>query len=341
MSSIPGLTNQIQGLIQTLPFREDMKRIANQLGLTLFEILVAITILSFMMLGVIQFSQTSLDTSERVSREDAEAFQIETAMSRLEWDGSQVYSPLYFDHKMFPEQMSDREREAFAQIAPNWERNERFKNPSYMGLPIPLVFSEDKTTLSFFSASNRRKRINSKQSNFNWVKYSLEQNDLEEDTISNNTAQDAEPTLMLVRQIQNTDIYNPRRLDWSDTKRQILHRKITSLTFEFWDPKQFKWQTNLRVINNGRFIIHGLKATVEYLDADNVPITIERIFRPLYPEFTPENVYTFLNKKITPNNNSQGGQGGTEESENPASGDQQGGQIEGGTQQGGQTGGEQ
>lgn len=283
-----------------------MKKIGlkNQFGLSLIEVLIAIALLSFMMLGVLQFTQSSFDTSERVTREDAEALQIETAMSRLEWDFSQIYSPLYFDHIVRPDQMSENEAEVFAQIKLIYESNNRFKNPSYTNLPIPEFEAEDKSTLVFFTSSNRRKLQNAKQSNFAWVKYSLAPNDEEIDTEAiQKTTKEAKKSLMLIRQISNTDIYNPEEIEWDEVKQQILHRKINTLKFEFWNPQNFKWTENLRTIQNGNNILYALRVTIEFYNADNIEQTTVRVFRPLYPEFTPEDMYKFLN--AVPENNGE------------------------------------
>lgn len=268
----------------------------NQAGLSLLEILIAIALLSFMMLGVIQFTQSSFDTSERVMREDAQLLQIETAMARLEWDFSQVYSPLFFDHMMQPDQMSESEAQAYAQLKLSYESNNRFKNPSYTGLPIPEFFAEDKSTLVLFTNSHRRKLQNAKQSNFSWVKYSLIPNkQTSQAPINQNTTKEAKKSMALTRQVSHRNIYAVEEIDWNRVKPQVLHRKINNLRFEFWDPKNLKWTENLRTITHGRNIIYGLKVFIEFYNADNLLQQTERVFRPLFPSFKPENNYQFLN----------------------------------------------
>lgn len=275
-----------------------------QHGFSLFEILIAIAILSFMMLGVIQFTQTTFDTSERVIREDGEALQIETALSRLEWDFSQIYSPLYYDHLMKREEMSEQELEVYTQMIASYRSNNRFKKPSYNSYPIPEFQFEDKTTLTFFTTSNRRKFVDSKQSNFAWVRYSLVPNEEKDDTdLVQVTTKEKQSTLVLARQVVNQNIYDPAEIDWDNIKVQPLHRKIKKIIYEFWNPKKFKWTDNLSTIENGKSIIYALRVTVEYLNADNLEQTTVRIFRPLFPEFTPEDMYKFLNKTINTNNN--------------------------------------
>ena len=275
----------------------------NQKGLSLFEILIAISVLAMMMLGVIQFTQTSFDTTERVTREDSEALQIETAMSRLEWDFSQIFSPLYFDHLMDPKQMSELEQSVYNEMSLALTSNARFKKVSFTGQPVPLVEREDKSTLSFFTSSNRRKIENSKQSNFSWVRYSLTANDEKiEDNLEQKGAKERKPTQMLIRQVYHKDIYGEEAIEWDRVKEQVLHRKIVKLVFEFWDPKKFKWTENLKVIKDGEYIIHALRASIEFLNADNMPEYTVRIFRPLFPVFKPEDMYKFLNEEVKKSN---------------------------------------
>ena len=69
-------------------------------GFTLIEILIAITILSFITIGVVTITENSMLTKDRTTQLNADNLQIETAMSRFEWDFSQIYSPMYFSSPM-------------------------------------------------------------------------------------------------------------------------------------------------------------------------------------------------------------------------------------------------
>ena len=153
----------------------------NQKGFTLLEVLIAITILSFIMLGVIAVSTSTQNTAERVINEDKENLQIETALSRIDWDFSHIYSPLYFSHKMKPGKLDEKGKAAAAQIKANYQGNVRFKSLSYDAIPIPTYKNEGKNELIFFTSSNRRKLQNLKQSNYAWVRYSLEADETEDD----------------------------------------------------------------------------------------------------------------------------------------------------------------
>jgi prepilin-type N-terminal cleavage/methylation domain-containing protein len=270
--------------------------INNSNGFTLIEVLISITILSFIMLGVISFTDSSQTTARRVISEDRETLQLETAMSRLEWDFSQIYSPLYFSQAMNPENMSEEEGEVYNQLANVYERNSRFAFLSYESLPVPIFQKTDKSTLIFFTASNRRKLKDTKQSNFAWVKYSL----LDESSIPNANEEispDSKPkesTSVLVRNVLTDDIYNSKEIDWDDVKTQVLFRKVLKLTFEFWDNKSQKWVENLDIIKDGNHLIRGLRVTIKYLDPSNVEMSTIRVFRPLFPNYVPEDMYKYL-----------------------------------------------
>ncbi len=268
----------------------------NQNGFTLIEVLIAITILSVMMLSFISITDSTFNTADTVTKEDQEILQLETAMSRLEWDISQLYSPLYFSHPMRPDGLAENEGEIYNRLIDSYQRNNRFSLLSYDGIPIPLYKKPEKTTLVFFTSSNRRKMENVNQSRYNWIRYSLEPNDAENE--EEKTAS-SEKTLMLIRQVLNYDIYNPEPIQWEDIKKQVLFRKIISLKIEFWNPETEKWTENIELVKNGVHLIHALRVEIVYLDPDDIELTTVRIFRPLFPEFKPEDMYKFLNAKPT------------------------------------------
>ncbi len=267
------------------------KRIDNQYGFTLIEVMIAITLLSFIMISVVSITGSSQQTKDRVLSEDKEILQIETALSRFEWDFSQIYSPLYFSHEMRKENLESEESILAAErLLELYRSSEAFPKPSYDGLPIPLFSLEDKNNFTFFTSSNRRKLKNIKQSHFAWVQYSFE-------TDRNVYNEEEEKTLnlrakgILVRKFQANDVFNPEGVKWDDIKRQVLLRNVESLKFEFWNPKTKKWVDNLELIENGKHIAHGVKLTLEWMTPEKTKLLYVRIYRPLFPSFTPEDMY--------------------------------------------------
>lgn len=282
----------------------------NQHGFSLLEILISITVLSFITIAITAFTENSISTAIKVTSEDNESLQIETAMARLEWDISQLYSPLYFDHAMDPQGLSEIEGEIYNRLADHYQSNARFSMLSYSGLPIPVFQNPDKTTLILFTSSNRRKIKNAKQSHFAWIKYEIQTEDLtkeNEDRVAQGLAEIPEKTNKLVRKVYTKDIYAKDEVDWDDIKSQVLMHKVTSLKIEFWNPKTKKWVASLDLIKDGSNVIYGIRILLQYLDPSSIEVSTVRVFRPLYPSFTPENMYDFLKPKATEPNSVSGG----------------------------------
>lgn len=281
------------------------KILKNQQGFTLMEVMIAITILSFIMIAVVSTTDSSQQVKDRVLTEDRERLQVETALSRFEWDFSQIYSPLYFTHEMRKTNFDSQETlQVVDNILAYYQTKSFFNKVSYENIPIPKVFTEDKSTFGFFTASNRRKFKNIKQSHFAWVQYQLEKN--EEDS--------ARAKNILVRKYISNDVWNDEELNFDDTKSQVLLRNIESLKFEFWDKEKKKWVDNIRTITNGEHKVWGVKMSIEWIDPTNVKVLFVRIFRTLFPYFEPEDMYKL--KQENPNsigNRNQFGSNNNEE----------------------------
>lgn len=257
----------------------------SQAGFTLIEVLIAITLLSFIMLSVVNTTDDSIRRKDTTINEDNEYLQVETAMSRVDWDISQAYSPLYFSHEMKPDNLSAEEGEAYNRLVANYQTNDRFAFPSYDALPVPVYKLEDKNTLTFFTTSNRRKLKNIKQSHYAWVQYTIEN----DDNISSTTEGAAKG--ILVRKFAPNDVYNTEAVDWSRIKSQVLLRNVEKLTFEFWNPSTKKWVESLDVIKNGNHLFRGVKVTLDWIDPNGIEVKFIRVFRPIYPKFEPEDMY--------------------------------------------------
>lgn len=266
------------------------KKIFNQNGFTLIEVLIAITILSFIMLAIVSTTDSSQQVKDRVLSEDRETLQVETAFSRFEWDFSQIYSPLFFSHEMKQTNLTTEDQiNTFQEFMANYTNNNRFPKPSYDGIPIPKFTVDGKNDFTFFTLSNRRKFQNIKQSHFAWVKYTLENSDEEEPRAKG----------ILVRKFLSNDVFDSEDIKWDDVKTQVLLRNVESLTFEFWDKDKKKWVDNIQLITNGSHLLYGVKITLEWIAKDNSKRTFFRIYRSLFPYFTPEDMYA-LQKGTTP-----------------------------------------
>lgn len=258
-------------------------------GFTLIEVLIAVTLLSFVMLGIITVSENSLQTKERVTSEDNKLLQIETALDRLEWDISHMYSPLYFSILMAPNSQDPTSIEAYNNFMNKYQENERFNKVSYESLPIPRNKIDD-TAFSFFTLANRRKFSNQKQSSFAWVQYDLS-------AAENDDQKSIQGTSYLVRQFLADDVFSPSPIPWDKVKKQVLLKNVDSLKFNFWDNKTKKWQESLTTIRNGENIIYGIKIILKIKENEEEIKTIERVYRPLFPYFKSENYYQLVNIK--------------------------------------------
>lgn len=278
-------------------------------GFSLIEVMVAIAILSFIVMAIVSVTGSSQDTAIRVVEEDRQILQVETAMSRLEWDISQLYSPLYFSHAMEPTGLNETQGQAYNQMIESYATNPRFAFPSYEGLPVPIYASEDKNSFTFFTTSNRRKFRNVKQSHFAWVRYSLKDPAEVGSPREDEVGQDAEETgMVLTRKFVPEDVFNQEVIQWDEVKSQVLLRNIEKLVFEFWNEETRKWTDNISTIKQGIHLVRGVRITMEWLDPDGIKRTFIRVFRPLFPSFEPENMYKLIKEANA--GTSAGGQGG-------------------------------
>lgn len=291
---------------------------SNEYGFTLLEILIAITLLAFISLGVVNITENAVLTKERTTDVNENNLQIETAMSRLEWDLSQIYSPLYFSTVMnmnsnqqpgnttgdtnggtettgntngggTPPQANPYLQQYYEQLVQRFERNEHFKAVSREGLPIPRFYAPEKGIFEFFTSSNRRKIENQKQSHFAWVRYALaEQTQTEEEE---GNPQIPKSLKSLVRYFSADDPYSDKRINIEDAERvkpAVLLRNVENLEFQYWDYQRRKWESSLRTIQDGESIVRGVKVLITWYDSFGNKRSTSRIFRTHWPMVTPQ-----------------------------------------------------
>lgn len=300
-------------------------KLSRQSGFTLIEILIAITLLAFMTMGVISITQNASDTMERTTEINKNNLAIETALARFEWDFSQIYSPLYFSTPLnlsggdpyanagggdsnfdgrddnsgaiiatktttpIPQEV----QEYYQRLAQRFEQNEHFKGISKEGLPIPLFYSPEKNTFEFFTASNRRKIENTKQSHFAWVRYTLGEPVKREEEEEPKEGVSIPPGLRtLVRYFGPDDPYDDKRIDPtagdSKVKSAVLLENVESLEFQFWDTQRRKWETNLKTIPQGETTLRGVKLLITWYDAAGLKRSVQRIYRNHWPMEVPQ-----------------------------------------------------
>lgn len=324
-------------------------------GFTLLEILIAIAILAFISLGVVSITENAANTMERTTEINENNLQIETAMSRFEWDFSQIYSPLYFSTVMNLNpnqnlgnpgvdtggaggdeggdeggqggnqggfQQNPYLQQYYEQLVQRFERNEHFMAVSKEGFPIPRFYAPEKNVLEFFTTSNRRKLENQKQSHFAWVRYSLANQEA-------TTEEDENPNIpknlkSLVRYFTADDPYSDKRInvDSDLVKGAVLLRNVENLEFQYWDFQRRKWETSLRTIQNGESLIRGVKVLVTWYDSFGNKRSTSRIFRTHWPMVVPQDPVQNTTPQGGANAAAAGAQGGDE------GGDEGGGENE-------------
>ena len=270
-------------------------------GFTLVEVLVALALLSFMMIGIYTVTNNSIDTKESVIKEDREFLQLYTFTHRLHQDISQMYSPLYFSSTEI-KTANNGQAQPQRGYSDDPAANNRF-TPSRMfprvtvkNQPVPIVEQETKSDLIFMTASNRRFIEGQKQTPYAWVKYSLE---ADEEPIAEGTSQ-------IVRRINNTGVWlGDNTID--DFKPYTLLRGVKEFFFEFWSRKDAKWVDNIQLLPpEERFTIRAVRVTLTFVDSSGVERTSLRVFRPFWPYFDvvkDETERQSVNNTTNPNNN--------------------------------------
>jgi len=302
----------------------------NQKGFTLLEILIAIVLLAFITFGVVSVTENAAQTKERTTETNANNLQIETAMSRFEWDFSQIYSPLYFSTVMNLQQnvnnfgddsgsqaqagvdagatagatagavagaqggmASPYLQQYYENLVNRFERNEHFSAVSKEGMPIPRFYAPEKNVFEFFTSSNRRKIENQKQSHFAWVRYAL----ADQEPLPNEEENPNIPKSLksLVRYFTAEDPYSDKRINIEDAERvkgAVLLRNVESLEFQYWDYQKRKWETTLRTIQQGESLIRGVRILITWYDTTGNKRSTSRIFRTHWPMVTPQDQTT-------------------------------------------------
>ena len=250
--------------------------LTNNQGFTLFEVLIAITILTFISYSTYKMVDSNTDTKERVVKEDRQNVQSLTAIGRLDSDISQIYNPLYSNGKYVPTaNTSDNDVYADTNNA-----NGAFDGKTKTGALIPQFKSEDKASIIFLTQANRRKIADTKESRFAWVKYSLQNMEPDPDNPEDKTSGLSE----LVRQTIATDIYNSTQ-DWSQSKPQVIMERLKTLEFSFWDERTKKYTSSLQELNENKNLIRSIKVNITWVDDDQHEQKIEKTFRTLSPYF--------------------------------------------------------
>jgi prepilin-type N-terminal cleavage/methylation domain-containing protein len=308
-----------------------------QSGFTLIEVLIAITLLGFITLAVVSVTDNALLTKERTGEANKNNLAIESALSRFEWDFGQIYSPLYFSTVMNMQSMNQNPAAVdangdgqpdnpaaqptpqnpqlqmyYEQIIERMQQNEHFSSLSKEGLPIPRFYSPEKNIFEFFTASNRRKIENVRQSSFAWVRYGLtDMTSEQQKEYEDSNVQIPKSLKNLVRWFDPTDPWGTKRIDIENVKAGVLLENVEVLEFSFWDFQRKKWENNLRTIQNGESVIRGVKLFITWYDSQGIKRSAERIFRNHWPMVLPQDATTTVPGQTPPGQTAAGQAAGT------------------------------
>jgi hypothetical protein len=280
--------------------------IHNNSAFSILEVLIASTVLAIISMGVVSFTNNSMNTRDTVIREDRDDYKIVTAFSRIESDVMQIYTPLNFSPKRRPKVDPNDPNAAYQNNDPlnppdpgsTGERytypSERFDGLTESGHPIPLYVDEGNSTLTFLSSSNKRHHQDSKQSQFVWIQYSLRPS-------ANRQNGDYD----LVRATITDDIYGEYKIRWERAKKFVLLAGVTKFSIEYWDVRIKRFVPTLSNIADGKYKIPAIKVTITWNSANTNPpdasqngtsaqndesrlITEKRIFLNTWPNFDPK-----------------------------------------------------
>lgn len=242
----------------------------NNSGFTLIEVLIAIIILSFISLAAYKMIDENTDTKDKITTEDRNLMQTLTALNRIESDFNEFYSPLF----AYPKQTVQASNDPYQDT--NQSFNSTFEGKTSNGLKIPVVSSDDKSSLVFLSLVNRRKIAETKESNFIWIKYSLKSSTEEDDKKLGGYD--------LIRQTITADPF-ATNLNWSDVKEQVILSNVKSLEFNYYDEKNKKYVSSLSDLNEQKNSIRSLKVLFTWVNQDKNEMKFEKVFRVLHPYF--------------------------------------------------------
>lgn len=293
------------------------------------EVLVSVTIFSFMMMGIYTIVDQGFKNKDLVTSEDKEILQVETALNRLGQDFSMIYSPLLMyplEEKKKCKEGEDCDSQDDNPYAEN--KREKFPLTNKMGQLIPIVEGEDRGILSFMIYNNKRKMAEAKQSNFAWVRYAVETIDNiateeESEGEKSNKSQTA-----LVRYYYADNIYTNSHNRWDKIKKYVLLENVESIQFFFWSTKKEKFTDFFNELEKEEQLnLKAIQIKIVWIDKNGNKNNFERVYRTIWPYFDTKKD---LEKKGADGNNSEEGEEDSTEDNNTSSEDNSDTTSEGG-----------
>jgi prepilin-type N-terminal cleavage/methylation domain-containing protein len=258
-------------------------------GFSLIEILVALTIMSFMMVSIYTIVDNNIDTKDVVLKEDREFLSVYTALSRIDRDLSQYYTPRY--HTPIPTATTPAQGAPKPNTTPSYDQDpsqatlnimpssEFFPTATENYRPIPRFNRISKNEIMFMTTAHRRFIQGQKQSRYAWVKYFLR--DPEDDELE--SGRGVKGAQNLYRQVISENIYDPR-MDITQARETLILTGIERLLFLYWDIQKKDW---IEFYDDQRAKAPplGFRVEIDWKDDNGQEQKITKNIRPYTPLF--------------------------------------------------------
>ena len=273
-----------------------LKNNFSQNGFTLLEVLIAIAILSILMVSIYSIMDNSVESKDRITKEDSELLYFETAIATMSKDIEAIYSPLYYESTKALDELLNTKAQRKAGILKNNSQdeddqrdnpyeednqvlNDNFKEVSESGKLIPTLVNEEKGSFVFLATNGRRLFKDQKQSNLQWIRYRVVSDTSEDENEINPDAPYA-----LTRTIINKNIFSDN-LEWEKAKEYVILRNLKDFKFLFWESTKEKYVDALRLLGDiEKKAPKLIKAQISYISPSGDTIETERVFRPSWPK---------------------------------------------------------
>jgi len=255
----------------------------NQQGLTLIEVLISITLLAFIAFAANTIVEQSFFETNMVTKEDRENVQLESALTRMESDLSQIFSPLYYSSPMVEGIYSSGNRGESKNNKEKYSRSSNFEAESQKGHPIPKFKNPDRQTFTFLTSANRRRIVNTKQSNFAWISYALLPMEKDQNQVSSDQVPNREGLFDIVRYFMADDIYQEDNFDFQKERPFRLLSNVRKMEFSFWDPAKTQFVPTLGAVKDGKNLLRGVRVEITWVNPAGVDEIYVKTFLPLWP----------------------------------------------------------
>ncbi len=267
-------------------------------GFTIVEVMISLILLSILMVGVITITNDSTEKKDRIVDEDREYLQMEMVLQRMEWDLTQIYTPLYYAGKPKPKEKTQNEKDEDYLVSDRnesnmYQGNKRFAFANSNGHPVPIYRNPEKNIFEFLSMANRRRVRDVPQSKFTWIKYSLIKMP-DNYQKKENDERDNRSLYALIRTADPYDPYNHQEDSLDKIKYQVLLYNVKEIEFNFWSPKDLhegKYVEKLSEIDEkkdrpkGENLLRAILFKLVWIDRFNKEVKVEKIFRPITPYY--------------------------------------------------------